>query len=97
MYFFRYVAGFLWIDKLGQAALNNYQIIIRQTFYHGCYALLGEDLLPNPDFWFSVMYKRIVSTKVGHFPFDRIKTTCLKIFFKDIQGGDVKLAQYSEF
>ena len=62
--YFRYVGGFLWLDKLGQAALYNYQVIIRQTFYHGCYALLGEDLLPNPDFWISALYKKLVSTKV---------------------------------
>ena len=52
------------MDKLGQSALHNYQVIIRQTFYHGCYAMIGEDLNPNPDFWISALYKRLVSTKV---------------------------------
>ena len=62
----RYVAGFLWLDKLGiVAAMNeNYQVIVRQTFYHGHYALIGQDLKPNPDFWISVLYKRLVSENV---------------------------------
>ena len=49
----------------GLAALHNYQVIIRQTFYHGCYALIGEDLYPNPDFWLSALYKTLVSDKVS--------------------------------
>ena len=62
----RYVAGFTWLDKLGlMASLNkNYQVIIRQTFYHGHYALIGEDLYPNPDYWVSLLYKRLVSNNV---------------------------------
>ena len=62
----RYVACFSWLDKLGLiAAMNrNYQVIIRQTFYHGHYALIGEDLEPNPDFWISVLYKRLISRNV---------------------------------
>jgi heparanase 1 len=63
----RFVAGYQWLDKLGQSALFNYQIIIRQTFYHGSYALIGEDLYPNPDFWISALYKKLVSNKVIKF------------------------------
>ena len=47
--------------------MNGPQVIIRQTFYHGCYAMVGEDLYPNPDFWISALYKRLVSTKASHF------------------------------
>ena len=47
--------------------MNGPQVIIRQTFYHGCYAMIGEDLYPNPDFWISALYKRLVSTKASHF------------------------------
>ena len=62
----RYIAGFLWLDKLGLvASLNkNYKVIIRQTFYHGHYALIGTDLQPNPDFWISLLHKRLVSENV---------------------------------
>ena len=47
--------------------MNGLLVIIRQTFYHGCYAMVGEDLYPNPDFWISALYKRLVSTKASHF------------------------------
>ncbi len=56
----RYVAGFLWLDKLGMSALYRHDVVIRQSFYHGCYAMIGEDLLPNPDLWISVLHKRLV-------------------------------------
>lgn len=64
----RYVAGFLWLDKLGVSAKHNYQVVIRQSFYHGCYALIGEDLLPYPDFWVSVLFKRLVGRRVLRLP-----------------------------
>ena len=40
------------------------QVVIRQSFYHGCYALIGEDGFPNPDFWISAAHKKLVSDKV---------------------------------
>ena len=80
----RYVAGFLWLDKLGMAAYYNYQVIIRQTFYNGCYAIIGHDLYPNPDFWISALYKTLVSPKVcstadyrGDFPIRSSTYVCM--------------------
>ena len=60
----RFVSTYLWLDKLGVAARNNYKVIIRQSFYHGAYGMIGEDLQPNPDFWISLIYKKVVGTKV---------------------------------
>ena len=60
----RYVNGFLWLNKLGAAAAGGQSVVIRQTFYHGHYALIGEDLQPNPDFWISALYKKLVGRKV---------------------------------
>ena len=56
--------GFLWLNKLGATAAAGLSVVIRQTFYHGNYALIGEDLQPNPDFWVSVLYKKLVGRKV---------------------------------
>lgn len=37
-----------WLDKLGLAARLNQDVVIRQTFFGGSYALIGTDLQPNP-------------------------------------------------
>ncbi|OXU26819.1 hypothetical protein TSAR_005050 [Trichomalopsis sarcophagae] len=60
----RFVAGFLWLDKLGISAKMGVQTVIRQSFYGGYYAMIGPDLEPNPDWWVAVLYKKFVSEKV---------------------------------
>ena len=37
-----------WLDKLGLAARMRHEVVIRQTFTGGNYALLNNDLDPNP-------------------------------------------------
>ncbi|XP_034949969.1 heparanase-like [Chelonus insularis] len=60
----RFVAGFLWLDKLGCSASSGVNVVIRQSFFGGNYAMIGPDLQPNPDWWVSVFFKQFVSTKV---------------------------------
>ncbi|EDO32634.1 predicted protein, partial [Nematostella vectensis] len=60
----RYVAGFTWLDKLGIAAMLQQDVVIRQTFFGGRYGLLTLDLLPTPDYWLSLLYKRLVGQRV---------------------------------
>lgn len=60
----RFVASFLWLDKLGYSAKSNVQVVIRQTLFGGDYAMVGLDLKPNPDWWISVLFKKLVSGKV---------------------------------
>ncbi|XP_047366033.1 heparanase-like [Vespa velutina] len=60
----RYIAGFLWLDKLGYSAKAGINVVIRQSLFGGYYAMIGPDLLPNPDWWISVIYKQFVSEKV---------------------------------
>ncbi|KAK3798550.1 hypothetical protein RRG08_031563 [Elysia crispata] len=55
-----YVAGFMWLDKLGLAAKHRVTHVFRQTFYGGSYALIDDKLNPNPDYFLSVLYKRLV-------------------------------------
>ncbi|KAK7093362.1 heparanase-like [Littorina saxatilis] len=62
----RFVAGFLWLDKLGLCASRSIQTVIRQDFYGGNYSLIDANLNPNPDFWLTVLYKRIVRGAVFH-------------------------------
>ena len=37
-----------WLDKLGLSARLGHEVVIRQTFVGGSYALLDDDLDPNP-------------------------------------------------
>lgn len=60
----RFVAGFLFLDKLGYSAKAGLQVVIRQSFFGGYYAMVGNDIKPNPDWWVGVLYKQFVSNKV---------------------------------
>ena len=37
-----------WLDKLGLAARLKHEVVVRQTFFGGNYALLDKNLDPNP-------------------------------------------------
>ncbi|ENN78583.1 heparanase [Dendroctonus ponderosae] len=60
----RFLGTFLWLDKLGLGAKLGLDVIIRQTIYVDNYALLDPDYVPNPDWWLSVIYKKLVGTNV---------------------------------
>lgn len=60
----KFVAGFLWLDKLGYSAKAGLNVVVRQSFYGGYYAMVNSDLMPNPDWWVSVIYKQFVSERV---------------------------------
>lgn len=79
----RFIATFLWLDKLGLGATLGMDVIIRQTIFDSNYGLLDENYIPNPvrilpvlksnliiqlifaqDWWVSVLYKKLVGTKV---------------------------------
>lgn len=60
----RFVAGFLWLDKLGYSAITGLNVVTRQSLFGGNYAMIGPDLIPNPDWWVSVIFKKFVSEKV---------------------------------
>lgn len=53
-----------WLDKLGLAARFKHEVVVRQTFVKGNYSLLDDDLDPNPDYWLSLLHKRLVGEKV---------------------------------
>ncbi|KYB27768.1 heparanase [Tribolium castaneum] len=60
----RYIATFLWLDKLGLAAKNGLDVVIRQSIYAGNYALINCYYNPSPDWWVSILYKKLVAPKV---------------------------------
>ncbi|KAL8612832.1 hypothetical protein ACOMHN_038087 [Nucella lapillus] len=55
-----YVAGFMWLDKLGLSALLGLKAVLRQSFLGGNYALVSDDLDPYPDYFLTLLYKRLV-------------------------------------
>ncbi|KAL3863623.1 hypothetical protein ACJMK2_005373 [Sinanodonta woodiana] len=60
-----YIAGFMWLDKLGVAAKYGVDVVLRQSFYSGHYSLLDHnDCSPNPDYWLTLLYKNLVGRTV---------------------------------
>ena len=57
-------AGFMWVDKLGLAANLGHKVVCRQVFAHSRYSVIGDDNLPNPDYWSSVLWRRLVGSHV---------------------------------
>lgn len=61
-----YAGSPLWIDKLGLSAKYNITTVIRQSLYGGNYSLISDKLEPLPDWWVSILYKKLVGNKVLH-------------------------------
>ncbi|CAH1277038.1 HPSE [Branchiostoma lanceolatum] len=77
-----FVAGFMWLDKLGLAAKLSLDVVMRQSLFEANYALISKDLDPLPDYWLSLLYKQLVGSRV------------LKVQVTD--GSEVRVTNSSE-
>ncbi|XP_030604124.1 inactive heparanase-2 isoform X2 [Archocentrus centrarchus] len=60
-----YAAGFLWVNTLGMAALHGIDVVLRHSFFdYGYTHLVDQHFNPLPDYWFSLVFKRLVGPKV---------------------------------
>jgi len=59
-----FVAGFLWLDKLGIAANVGIDVVLRESWAHSAYSVVGYDNLPNPDYYSALLWRNLVGTRV---------------------------------
>ncbi|XP_010887325.2 inactive heparanase-2 [Esox lucius] len=60
-----YAAGFLWLNTLGIAALQGIDVVLRHSFFdYGYTHLVDQTFNPLPDYWFSLVFKRLVGPRV---------------------------------
>ncbi|XP_038152325.1 inactive heparanase-2 isoform X1 [Cyprinodon tularosa] len=60
-----FAASFLWINTLGVAAVQGIDVVLRHSFFDYGYAhLVDQHFNPLPDYWFSLVFKRLVGPKV---------------------------------
>jgi heparanase 1 len=61
----RFEGGFWWLDELGQTARAGQEVVIRQTLSGSNYGLIDDETLePNPDYWSSLLWRRLIGTGV---------------------------------
>jgi heparanase 1 len=60
-----YIGGLWWLDQLGLLARQGTQVMVRQTLSGSQYGLLeDESLAPRPDYWNSLLWKRLMGRQV---------------------------------
>ncbi|XP_071420593.1 inactive heparanase-2 isoform X2 [Pithys albifrons albifrons] len=60
-----YAAGFLWLNTLGLLASQGIDVVVRHSFLdHGHNHLVDQNFNPLPDYWLSLLFKRLIGPKV---------------------------------
>ncbi len=85
----RFVSSFWWLDELGQMARRGQPIVVRQSLSGSDYGMIRDSTLdPNPDYWLSLIWKRLMGETVLDASEDastlRAYAHCLQ---DDVSGG----------
>jgi heparanase len=60
-----YLGGLWWNDELGLLARHGQSVVVRQTLSGMNYGMIDENSLdPKPDYWNSLLWKRLMGTRV---------------------------------
>ncbi|KAK1791115.1 hypothetical protein P4O66_002148 [Electrophorus voltai] len=60
-----FAAGFLWLNTLGISAMQGIDVVLRHTFFdYGYSHLVDQHFNPLPDYWLSLLFKRLVGPRV---------------------------------
>jgi heparanase 1 len=60
-----YLGGLWWLDELGLLAQKDTQVVVRQTLSGMNYGMIeDETLIPRPDYWNSLLWKRLMGAQV---------------------------------
>ena len=64
----RFASSFMWLDKLGLAARNGIDVVLKQTLIGGNYGLIGEDSVPTAVFalftYYYIRMKAFTGSKI---------------------------------
>ncbi|XP_075059460.1 heparanase [Mixophyes fleayi] len=97
-----YIDGFMWLDKLGMSAKLGIDVVMRQALFGaGSYNLVDSDFEPLPDYWLSLLFKKLVGSIVLNVSFKgskdvgeqkiRVYLHCTNINNPKYTVGDVTL------
>jgi hypothetical protein len=79
-----YIGGLWWLDQLGLLARLGTQAMVRQTLSGSQYGLLEDESLdPRPDFWNSLLWKRLMGRQVYQTQIDGDSSGKLRIYAHD--------------
>ncbi|XP_076142418.1 inactive heparanase-2 isoform X2 [Alosa pseudoharengus] len=60
-----FAASFLWLNTLGISALHGIDVVLRHSFFdYGYSHLVDQHFNPLPDYWLSLLFKRLVGQRV---------------------------------
>jgi heparanase 1 len=60
-----YLGGLWWLDQLGLLARKDHAVVVRQTLSGSDYGMIDDQTLePRPDYWNSLLWKRLMGTRV---------------------------------